>query len=61
MTAAYYGASHRESRGLCLALESESGDRWSLRMFDIPRLCDSLRLLVRLVESTENVPFSLGL
>lgn len=30
-------------------------------MFDILRLCDSLKLLVRLVESTENVPFRLGL
>lgn len=48
----------REGGGLCLALESEAGGSWSRGM--LFNLCDSLRSLVRLVGSTENVPCELG-
>lgn len=49
----------REGRGLCLALESESGESWSHGM--LFKLCDSLKSWMRLVGSTENVPSKLGL
>lgn len=48
-----------KAEGCGLALGSESGESWSCWM--LFRLCDSLKSLVRLLRSTGNVPFKLGL